>query len=120
MQSFPSAEEILQVFEGHPEKTFRLRELVQELGLRSSQARQLKSALKELSKRRKILYLKKNHFVLADRHDSVKGRARITNVADALAIPVRLPACCHAVPLLFSIRRTNPGIELPTLFPDGS
>jgi len=115
MQSFPSAEEILQVFEGHPEKTFRLRELVQELGLRSSQARQLKSALKELSKRRKILYLKKNHFVLADRHDSVKGRARITNVADALGDSG--PASCmlpRGSPPVFN-QKDQPGHRAPNI-----
>jgi ribonuclease R len=76
MQSFPSSGEILRVFETHPEKTFRLRELVQELDLRSSQARQLKSALKELSKKRKILYLRKNHFVLADHRHSTMGCTR--------------------------------------------
>lgn len=83
MQLFPSTGEILRVFEAQPEKTFRLRELVQELGLRSSQARQLKSALKELSKRRKILYLKKSHFVLADRHPA-KGHTRTADGSDAL------------------------------------
>ena len=47
MREFPSPQEILKVFEGAPGKTFRLRELVVELGLRSSQARELKSALKD-------------------------------------------------------------------------
>jgi ribonuclease R len=67
MREFPSLEEILGVFEAEPERTFRLREMVEELGLRSSQARPLKSALKELSKRRRIVYLKKNHFALGRR-----------------------------------------------------
>jgi ribonuclease R len=67
MQEFPSSGQILQVFEAHPERKFRLREMVQELGLRSSQARPLRSALKELSKRRRIVHLKKNHFVLSRR-----------------------------------------------------
>jgi len=67
MRELPSSQDILRVFEARPEKTFRLREVVEELGLRSSQARPLKSALKELSKRRKIVYLKKNHFALAGR-----------------------------------------------------
>src|SRR6267143_702457 len=64
MREFPSAAEILKVFEEHPAKAFRLRELVVELGLRSSQARELKHALKDLSRRRKIIYLKKNRFAL--------------------------------------------------------
>jgi ribonuclease R len=64
MRDFPSDFEILKIFERDPEKTFRLRELVVELGLRSSQARDLKHALKELSKHRRILYLKKGHFAL--------------------------------------------------------
>jgi ribonuclease R len=65
MREFPSAREILKAFEQHPGKTFRLRELVVELGLRSSQARELKRALRELSRNRKIVYLKKNRFALA-------------------------------------------------------
>ncbi|HXJ93371.1 MAG TPA: VacB/RNase II family 3'-5' exoribonuclease [Terriglobia bacterium] len=68
MRDFPSDSEILKVFERDPAKTFRLRELVVELGLRSSQARDLKHALKELSKRRIILYLKKGHFALPPSH----------------------------------------------------
>jgi len=65
MREFPSDSEILRLFEQHPARTFRLRELVLELGLRSSQARDLKHGLKELAKRRRILYLKKGHFTLA-------------------------------------------------------
>jgi ribonuclease R len=64
MREFPSDADILNVFERQPHKTFRLRELVVELGLRSSEARDLKSALKVLSNRRKVLYLKKGHFAL--------------------------------------------------------
>jgi ribonuclease R len=64
MREFPSPQEILTVFERQPGKTFRLRELVVELGLRSSQARDLKNALKDLSRHRRIVYLKKNHFAL--------------------------------------------------------
>jgi len=64
MRDFPSDSEILKIFESSPEKIFRLRELVVELGLRSSQARDLKHVLKALSKHRKILYLKKGHFAL--------------------------------------------------------
>ncbi len=73
MGEFPSPNEILKVFERHPEKTFRLRELVVELGLRSSQARDLKGVLKELSRLRKIVYLKKNHFALVSQGDRSVG-----------------------------------------------
>jgi len=78
MRELPSQQEILQVFEQNPEKTFRLRELVVELGLRSSQARELKSTLKELSRQRKLVYLKKNHFALVhkDRHAATERQAR--------------------------------------------
>src|SRR5260370_42398050 len=68
MRDFPSQREILKVFEEYPGKTFRLGELIVELGLASSQARELRSALKDLSRHRRIVYLKKNHFALADKH----------------------------------------------------
>ena len=74
MREFPTLPEILKVFEGDPDRTFRLRELVVELGLRSSQARELKSALKDLARRRRIVYLKKNRFALAGKHDAGTGR----------------------------------------------
>ena len=61
MREIPSSSEILKVFEKQPGKAFRLRELVQELGLRSSQARELKSSLHELTRKRRLVYLKKNH-----------------------------------------------------------
>jgi len=64
MRPFPTSQEILAVFEAQPQKLFRLSELAQALGLRSSQARELKSALKELSKRRR-LDSKKDLFALA-------------------------------------------------------
>lgn len=64
MREFPSHSEILKLFEENPHQTFRLREIVLKLGLRSSEARELKSALKDLAKRRKIAYLKKSHFAL--------------------------------------------------------
>src|SRR5690242_13245671 len=75
-REFPSPREILKVFEKNPARTFRLRELVLELGLRSSQARQLKHTLKDLSRARKVVYLKKNHFALVhkDRHAAPEGR----------------------------------------------
>jgi len=85
MREFPSSVEILKLFERDPEKTFRLRELVVELGLRSSQARELKHALKDLARRRKIAYLKKNHFALVTRgrDDTVATRARVPHGAQA-------------------------------------
>ena len=43
MREFPLPQEILKVFESAPGRTFRLRELLGELGLRSSQARELKN-----------------------------------------------------------------------------
>ena len=64
MREFPSHADILKVFEENPHQTFRLREVVQALGLRSSEARELKIALKDLAKRRKIAYLKKSHYAL--------------------------------------------------------
>jgi ribonuclease R len=78
MREILSSAEILRVFEQHPGKTFRLRELVVELGLRSSQARELKDALKDLSRHRKIVYLKKNHFALPShgQQESAVGLAR--------------------------------------------
>jgi ribonuclease R len=70
MREFPSSHDILEVFEKNPRRTFRLRELVVELGLRSSDARELKRALRELARRRRIVSMKKNHFALVsgDRH----------------------------------------------------
>ena len=70
MREFPLPQEILKVFERQPGKTFRLRELVAELGLRSSQARELKNVLKSLARHKRIVYLKKNHFALGG-----KGRS---------------------------------------------
>jgi ribonuclease R len=64
MREFPSPQEILKLFEREPGKTFRLRELVVELGLRSSQARDLKNVLKILARNKRVVYLKKNHFAL--------------------------------------------------------
>ena len=74
MREFPLPQEILKVFERQPGKTFRLRELVVELGLRSSQARDLKNALKGLARHKRIVYLKKNHFALVGRESA---RARL-------------------------------------------
>ncbi len=76
MREFPTPAEILKVFERYPGKTFRLRELVVELGLRSSQARELKHALKELARHRKIVYLRKNHFALVGARHGVPLKPR--------------------------------------------
>jgi ribonuclease R len=65
MREFPSPQEILKVFQREPGRTYRLRELVVELGLRSSQARELKNVLKSLVRLKRIVYLKKNQFALA-------------------------------------------------------
>ena len=65
MRDLPSDSEILRVFEQQPQKVFRLRELVVALELRSSEARHLKPALKELARRGKIQALKKGHFIRA-------------------------------------------------------
>ena len=65
MRESPAPSEVLKVFHDNPGKTFRLRELVVELGLRSSQARELKRVLKDLARNRKVVYHKKNHFGLA-------------------------------------------------------
>ncbi|MGO8788102.1 MAG: ribonuclease R family protein [Terriglobia bacterium] len=87
MREFPTPQEILKVFERQPDKTFRLRELVVELGLRSSQARDLKNALKSLSRNKRIVYLKKNNFALvgtkyghAGPHASASAESRFSNV----------------------------------------
>ena len=77
MREFPSPQEILKVFEREPGKTFRLRELVVELGLRSSQARDLKNALKGLARHKRIVYLKKNHFALGGRSRTPRPHAAI-------------------------------------------
>jgi ribonuclease R len=78
MRDFPSPAEVLAVFEQHPHKTFRLRDLVLELGLRSSQARDLKHVLKELSRRHQLERSKKNHFSLAVRPGRAIGPSRET------------------------------------------
>jgi ribonuclease R len=76
MREFPSQSQILKLFEENPHQTFRLREIVQALGLRSSEARELKSALKDLAKRRKIAYLKKSHFALMPPERRSAGSSR--------------------------------------------
>src|SRR6516162_8503488 len=75
MHEFPSPAEVLRVFEQNPAKTCRLRELVVELGLRSSQARDLKHVLKDLSRQRKVLISKKNHYAWLGPSRSRQGLA---------------------------------------------
>ena len=96
MREFPTPQEILKVFERAPGRTFRLRELVVELGLRSSQARELKNLLKGLARKKRIEYLKKNTFALAGKGAqgpssspaAVPGRRGIDDVgAPPWAIP---------------------------------
>lgn len=91
MRDFPTDTEILKVFERQPEKTFRLRELIVELELRSSDAPELKHALKTLTKRRKIIYLKKGHFTL-DRH----GRGLQPRVSAERTTETRAPEALRA------------------------
>src|SRR5208337_1741797 len=81
MREFPSPQEILKLFEQDPQRTFRLRELVLELGLRSSQARELKSVLKDLARGRKLVYLKKNHYALVHkgRHAASEAIAAVSD-----------------------------------------
>ena len=64
MREALAQDDVLEVFRKHPEKAFRVHELVHELGLRSSQARDLKRVLRELGKARKIKESKKSHFAL--------------------------------------------------------
>jgi ribonuclease R len=91
MRELPSPQDILKVFAKDPGKTYRLRELVVELGLRSSQARELRHQLKELSRDRRILYLKKNHYALADQRGQrvreVSGRATASAASPGEARP---------------------------------
>ena len=65
MREFPSDGEILALLKAHPHRKYRLREFVLELRLRSSQVRELKSALKRLMRARKIERSKDNRFALA-------------------------------------------------------
>jgi ribonuclease R len=73
-----SQHEVLEVFRKQPERTFRIRELVLELGLRSSQAHELKHVLNDLSKRHKIRESKKSHFTLASQRPVGKKSERGT------------------------------------------
>ena len=108
MREFPTPQEILNVFEREPGKTYRLRELVVELGLRSSQARELKSVLKDLARQRHVVCLKKSHFALAGKVaqgapqsiDRSPTRQRQTPTGG----PLSPPRNCLRQPLRFSAR----------------
>ncbi len=89
MRELPSPQEVLKLFERDPQRTFRLRELVLELGLRSSQARELKSVLKELARSKKLVYLKKNHYALVH-----KGRHA---ASEAVAAVYDRPGSGHSL-----------------------
>jgi ribonuclease R len=70
--------EVLEVFRKQPERTFRIRELVSELGLRSSQAHELRHVLNDLSKLRKIRESRKSHFTLSSKRHPGKETDRRT------------------------------------------
>lgn len=76
-----STQQILKVFSESPTKAFRLRDLVIELGLRSSQARELKRILEELARERRIVSLRKSHYALVykGRHATEKPRPDAPN-----------------------------------------
>ena len=94
MREMPSTQEILKLFEQDPQRTFRLRELVVELGLRSSQARELKSLLKDLARSRKLVYLKKNHYALVHkgRHAASEAVVAVPQERDRRLAAHRSPA----------------------------
>ncbi|MGH9448353.1 MAG: hypothetical protein ACRD3O_21945, partial [Terriglobia bacterium] len=87
MRDFPSNQQILRIFEARPVRQFRLRELVEALGLRSSQARQLRSALKALSRARQIVCLKKSRFALARQSHSSGASGSRNESGGPLASP---------------------------------
>ncbi|MBZ5564168.1 MAG: VacB/RNase II family 3'-5' exoribonuclease [Acidobacteriia bacterium] len=91
MREFPSPQAILKLFERNPEKTYRLRELVVELQLRSSEARELKRALKELARARRIVYLKKNHYALVHKDHHPISVTRPSIHAEAAPTAARGP-----------------------------
>ncbi|HLY63303.1 MAG TPA: VacB/RNase II family 3'-5' exoribonuclease [Terriglobia bacterium] len=87
MRELLSPAELLKFFEKHPAKTFRLRQLMAELGLRSSQARELKGALRRLAGARKIVHLKQNQFVLAKQSFSKEPQSRGSRAVPRLSEP---------------------------------
>ncbi len=75
-QTLPS--EVLKLFRGQPHRRFRMRELVASLGLRSSQVRELRRALRELAAARQIILLRDHQFQLASAAGGglAKGKAK--------------------------------------------
>jgi ribonuclease R len=108
MREFPSPQEILKLFEHDPQRTFRLRELVLELGLRSSQARELKGVLKDLARGRKLVYLKKNHYALVH-----KGRHAASEVRGVSIAPARLAKSSNVVSGRLIGHRAGYGFVVP-------
>jgi ribonuclease R len=102
MRELPSPQEVLKLFQQDPQRTFRLRELVLELGLRSSQARELKSVLKDLARSKKLVYLKKNHYALVH-----KGRHAASEAAAAEF--ERRPGASQAVAAVSDRRHAGQG-----------
>jgi ribonuclease R len=98
MREFPSLQEVLKLFERDPQRTFRLRELVVELGLRSSQARELKSLLRDLARSKKLVYLKKNHYALVHKGRHAASEA-VAAVYDRRGEGPRLQVGGHRPPL---------------------
>jgi ribonuclease R len=76
MRESLSPQQVLKILSHSPAKTFRLRDLVVELGLRSSQARELKRILEELARERRIVSLRKSHYALAYKGRRATGKAR--------------------------------------------
>ena len=74
MDELPSSAAILELFAQNPARRFRIRELVEGLGLRSSQARGLRSALRNLVQRRLLIETKKSHFMIS-RSDRSEGQS---------------------------------------------
>jgi ribonuclease R len=109
MRECPSSSEILKVFEKQPGKAFRLRELVQELGLRSSQARELKSSLRELTRKRRLVYLKKNHYALEHKDRHAVGEERPRAWRDA----AKSPAAANIVSGKLIAHRDGYGFVVP-------
>ena len=113
MREYPSPQEILKLFHQDPQRTFRLRELVLELGLRSSQARELKSLLRDLARSKKLVYLKKNHYALVHkgRHAAPEAVAAASDrrpSAPGVVTPAPARSGGHRPPLQSPKRRGGP------------
>ena len=99
MRKTLSSNEVFELFRKHPQKAYRLREIIRDLGLRSSQTRVLKGALRELVKSRKIQKTGKNMFTLAGRDGAGKDtprQARRENAATVTQAAVRQPSVARS------------------------